>query len=428
MKKITIKIICFLLFFTIANAETSPQPNYASLIKQGNYEEALKEIKKTIDEIYSKRVDDKRIPSGYITIKKDSTVKPLIQLYRNRKNKSFFIEKNKKISSLHYNAAFCLFKLNKYEKSLSNYVQALRFKEKVSPGDHKIFYGMAMVYQKMRQKKAYRDSLEQAFSLDSKNSLYAYMLGNNFFTTRYREKSIFYFNKYLAYETDKIDSNVYLKLSSLYEGVGKYLYSQKNLIKYLKKNKTNGNIHFALGVLCFKKTGNFDLALNSFQLAKKHLAKNELKKLSKISEYSGDIYRKSLEFESAISNYQECIAFMNQLYKKINSLKLKIDKNNRKIRKLKISLLQKEDPEKYERYQFLKKKKSSLYNSLEQIEYQWRLLHPGIVRWKIAQSYLSLKKYKEAIKYFEETIKFFYKPRESRKIIKKLKLKIIRGY
>ena len=92
----------------------------------------------------------------------------LVKLFRNRKEKGFFIEDNHSIQQLHIYYARCLARLNRKREALSHYIQALRFSRFEQEKDDIIFYEISQVFLSMQEPlyfRGYIDSLEQAYSL-----------------------------------------------------------------------------------------------------------------------------------------------------------------------------------------------------------------------------------------------------------------------
>ena len=164
------------LFFPAPAYSQKAPDEYKSLYDSGNCPKALEAINKKLEDFYTARVDNKRVPIRFITMKEAAKRADLKELFRNRKAESFFIEENPEISSLHVYAARCYFKLSNLDYSLNHYVQALRFK-KVEKKDDVIYYEMAQVYKKGKFFNAYVNNLETASSLNRDNYSYSLELG-----------------------------------------------------------------------------------------------------------------------------------------------------------------------------------------------------------------------------------------------------------
>ena len=65
--------------------------DYKTLYENKEYEKSYNSAISRINEIYGKMVEDKRVPVGYISLTNISEDVDLISLFRNRKEKGFFI-------------------------------------------------------------------------------------------------------------------------------------------------------------------------------------------------------------------------------------------------------------------------------------------------------------------------------------------------
>jgi len=405
--------------------------DYVSLYNSGAYKKTLGIIEKKLNEIYSKRVDVKRVPSEFIIVKKDEKEKKkeyLKTLFRSRKNESFFIEDNQELSALHLFAARSNFKLNKYDHSLNHYMQCLRFRTLEYKRDDQVLYEMAQVYKSINDFQAYINALEAAGTLNPENEKYSLEIGSALYNTARKKEAISYLEKYIAADEGKIDPKIYLMLGNLYEDTSKYLETEKNYIKYLAKKPDDGYIHFALGYVAYSHTGNYLLALRSLDRALELLPDGEIFRRSKAHEYKGDIARANLDYKSAISSYAETIVYQDKIREKMDKKKSEIGELKKKINDLKTSLLTKQDYDQYEEYEMLKDEKGKKELELETIENEYRILNPGKSRWSIAFCHEQGENLDEAIKFYRQSIEFNYNPNEAREKIIKLQLKIKRGY
>jgi tetratricopeptide (TPR) repeat protein len=401
---------------------------YRALYEAGSYAKALEIINRRLEEFYSTRVDNKRIPIGFITMKEASKKDELKTLFRNRKAEFFFIEDNPEMSVLHLHAARCYFKLSNLDYSLNHYIQALRFKKLEEKKDDMIYYEIAQVYKKGKYFNAYIRTLEQASSLNPDNYSYSLELGRELYRTGMKKRAIYHLSRYINAADEPVFPELYLMLGNLNEDIGQYLETEKYYIKYLEKKPDDGYVQFALGHIALMRTGNYPLALQSLDRALELLPENEIFRISKIYEYKADIVMQELDFESAVRYYSETIKYQNKIADDIRNRKSEIAELSIKIRKLKSSLLKEENFTKYEEYENLLDANGKKEIELRRTENEYNKLNAGKVRWNIAYSLERLEKLNEAVQYYRETIAFEYNPNQARKKIINLELKIKRGY
>ena len=421
-------VVLLFSFISFAYPQKEGSGDYTGLYNSGNYTQALETINKQLDNYYSTRVDNKRVPIGFITMKSASKEVDLKMLFRNRKAEHFFIEDNPEISSLHLYAARCYFKLSNNDYSLNHYVQSLRYKKVEEKKDDVIYYEIAQVFKKGGYFNAYINALETAGSLNKSNYAYSLELGRALYRTDMKKRAIYHLERYINGTEEAVSPELYLMLGNLYEDIAKYLETEKYYIKYLEKKPDDGHIQFALGYIAHQRTGNYTLALQSFDKALKLLPENEIFKKSKTYEYKADIALQELEFDNAILFYTETIKYQDKIAGDIKNKKTEISDLNLTIRDLKSSLLKVENFEKYEEYENLMDKKGKKEIELRQLENEYNKLNAGRVRWNIAYSLERIEKYNDAIKYYRDCIAFDYNPNMARKKIINLELKIKRGY
>ncbi len=409
-------------------AQARDTEEYISYFNNGNYNKSLEIINKKLEEFYSTRVEDKRIPTGFITMKDVSKDVDLKMLFRNRKAEPFLIEDKPDISILHLYAARNYFKLTNYDYSLNHYIQCLRFKKVEEKKDDIIYYEIAQVFKKGNYINAYVNFLETASSLNMDNYSYSLELGRALYRTEMKKRAIYHLERYLSGTDEPFSSELYLMLGNLYEDIGKYLETEKYYIKYLEKKPDDGNIHFALGHIAFLRTGNYPLALTSLERALALLPEKEIFKKSKTYEYKADIALQELEFENAVRFYTETIKYQKRINDEIKAKKSEISGLKEKIRNLKSNLLKVENFEQYEEYENLMDEKGKKEAELRQIENEYNKLNAGKVRWNIAYSLERLEKLNEAIAYYRDAISFDFNSNQARKKIINLELKIKRGY
>jgi len=429
MKKIMFSISFIMILITLISAQ--PADDYALLFEKKEYEKSYNIIITRLNGIYSKRVDDRKIPAGYIALSNVGEDFDLITLFRERKEKGFFIEDNSELADLHFFAGRCASALDKKRESLNHYIQALRFRKIEPLRDDIIFYEIAVVFKTYKDNvffKGYIDALEQAYTLNPDNPVYSYELGDSLSSTKEKKKAIFHFRRYLENTDSDVKPEVYLKLGGLYESIDKYLETEKYYNEYLRIKPEDAEILFALGYIAYSKTGNYILAESSLQRALKILKEGDIYRRSKSYEYLGDMAYNNLKYDKALLFYNECINYQV----KILELKVKKDEERRKltleINKLKEVLINNKEFEKYEDYEILIDDRNKIDRELEILNLEFNKLQPGRVRWFMAVSYEKIEKYNEAIQYYREAIKYNYNPNDARDMIGKLQLKIKRGY
>ncbi len=430
MKIFNFAVFVFFIIFSPFILFAQERDSYQSLYEKGEYEDALAEAIKNIDEHYSKRVDDTRVPSGYISLRNTGEDVDLIALFKNRKEKGFFIEDNPELSQLHLYAARCNSRLNKRKDALNHYVQALRFREIAYQRDDKIFYEIGEVFKSYQSPEFFRGytyALEQAYSLDVNNYNYSYELGMALSSTREIKKALFHLERYVQ-AVSEAPGEVLLKIASLYDFSGKYIEAEKSYNRYLMLKPGNGEIHFALGYLAYSRTGNYSLAESSFQAALQHLSESDIYRRSKCFEYMGDMAFSNLKYEKASLMYISTIDYQNKIQANIDSVKAELVRIKAEVNVLKQDLIRNRDFEKYEEYEILQEDLGEKEREFENLKNSFNRLNPGKVRWNLAEINEKKDKYEEAISYYRESIKFDHKSREAREKIEKLQLKIKRGY
>jgi tetratricopeptide (TPR) repeat protein len=433
-----IKIICnysaiivtaiFILLPGQALPQKSGSDEYISLYKNDNYAKALEVINKKLDDFYITRVEDKRIPTGFISLKDAAKEVDLKMVFRNRKAEPFFIEDKSDISSLHLYAGRCHLKLKNYDNSLNHYVQALRFKKTEINKDDVIYYEISQVFLKGDYFNAYINALETASSLNMNNFAYSLELGRALYRTGMKKRAIYHLERYLNGADKPMSPELYLMMGNLYEDIGKYLETEKYYIKYLQQKPNDGSIQFALGHIAYLRTGNYPLALQALDRALALLSKKEIFKLSKSYEYKADISLNELEFEDAFRFYSETIKYQDQIAREIVLKKSEITDLSGKIRNLKSSLLRAENFDEFTKYESLMDARGLKEAELRQIENEYSKLNTGKVRWNIAYSLERMEKLNDAIKYYRDAVAFNYNTNQARNKIINLELKIKRGY
>ncbi len=426
------KVIFFTALLFITKSLIAQQAvDYIALYQNNDFQKSYEVIISKLNLIYSKRVEDKRIPAGYIALSNVGEDIDLLTLFRNRKEKGFFIEENSELSELHFYAGRCSVKLDKRKDGLNHYIQSLRFRKLELAGDDVIFYEISQVFKTYNEPqyfKGYIDALEQAYTLNTSNYSYSHELGNALSSTKEKKKSIFHLKRYVENTDEEVKPEVYLKLGNLYESIEKYLETEKYYNEYLRLKPDDAEILFSLGHISYFRTGNYILAESSLQRALKILKADDIYRRSKSYEYLGDMSYNNLKYNKALENYYECINFQSQILEM--SVKKNEEKNvlNMKINDLKAALINNKEFERYEDYEILLDERNKLEKEIETLHLEFNKLQPGRVRWFIAVSNEKIEKYEEAIKYYREAVKYEYNSNKAREMIVKLQLKIKRGY
>lgn len=442
--------VIFILMLCLSS--TVPAQNsdfsYVSLFDQGKYKDAMDMINIRLNEIYSKRVGDKRVPSDFLSIEKTGDEADLIALFRNRKEKGFFIEENPELADLHLYAGKCSMKLGKKRDSLNHYVQSLRFRRITNERDDEIYFQISQVFKSMNSKayfKGYVDALEQAYSLNSMKYEYSYELGLSLYTTTEQKKAIYHLERYLSL-SGKTDAEVLLKLANLYESIGNYLNAEKYYNEYLRLNPDDVNAIFGAGYIAYYRTGNYTLAEFMFQGVLQKGTVKDTYKLAKSNEYLGDMYYSNLKLDKAIKYYIDSTVFHVQAAQEVAAKEKEKAEIDGRINEIKMNIINNKDSMKYDdyknlldEYEGLLDEQGEIDSELQILKYNLKLLCPGKVQWSIALCYhkkgdradgMQEKKdnYSEAIRYYREAMREDYNTDKAREIILKLQLKIKRGY
>ncbi len=418
----------FLLVIACCSLAQAQEQGYQALYEKGEYALALKQIDSALNDIYSKRVDDKRVPSGFITLKNTDKDIDLVRMFRERKASGFFIEDNPEISGLHLYAARCSVKLKKPENALNHYYQCLRFRKLEYKRDDVVFHEMAGIFRDRGHFRAYLNFLEAAYSLNREEYAYSKELGAALYPTADKKRSIYHLERYVTNAEDKPDPKLYLMIGNLNEDIGKYLETEKYYARYLELNPGDGPVQFALGHNAYRRTGNYSLAMASLGRALSVLPESDIIRRSKSHEYIADMSFSDLEYENAVKNYLETVKYQEKIAEKMAAVQKEIDGFTGQINKLKTSLLNEGDFDEYEQYEFLKEERAKKELDLVEIGREYSRLNAGRIRWALAESYQNLEQYEQAITWYRQAISFDYNSNRARDRIVKLQLKIKRGY
>lgn len=428
MKKCLLFIIFLSLFVSLSGQEGE---NYISFYNNKEYNKSLEIILSKLNTIYGKKIEDKRIPAGYLALSNVGEDTDLLTLFKKRKEKGFFIEENNDLAELHVLAARCSVKLGKKKDGLNHYIQSLRFRKLEPLRDDVIFYEIAQVFRTYNEKnffKGYIDALEQAYDFNSGKYSYSLEIGNELSVTKDKKKAIFHLRRYMENTEDTIPPEVYLRLGNLYESIEKYVETEKYYNEYLRLKPDDAEILFSLGYISYKKTGNYILAESSLQRSLKILKEGDVFRRSKSYEYLGDMSFNNLKYEKALIYYNECFKYQMSVLERIQSKMNQKKEINIKINQLKEALINNKEFEKYEDYEILLDERNKIDKEMENLQLEFNKLQPGRVRWFMAVSNEKKEKYEDAIKYYREAIRFDYNSDDARKMIVKLQLKIKRGY
>lgn len=416
--------ILFLLSATLVSAQESYEP----LISSGNYKDAYAQIKKRLEEIYSSKVDDKRIPNDFISLGSAEERIDLNRLFSERKAEPYFIENNPELFKLHRFAGLCAYNLREYDSAVSHYYQCFRFKEIEFVSDSAVFYELSRVYKEAGYFRAYLNSLEQACSLDKANAEYALELGRALYAGRDKKRSILYLERYLSIKGKAEDLNDYILLANLHSDINRYLATADYYRKYLAKKSDDAPVIYALAFICYNNVGSLDEALALFKRALELLPGDDILRRHKCNEYSGDILYRNLKFQEAFEAYSRTVEYENKIDSAVKQKKDEIIDMRKTARELKTSLLKQKNYEKFKEYQLLERRIEIMEYELIQQNYERRKLSSGKVRWNSAEILEKMERNEEAIKYYQASADFNYKAPQARERIIKLQLKIKRGY
>ncbi|MFW5770576.1 MAG: tetratricopeptide repeat protein [Spirochaetota bacterium] len=425
----SIIVAVFLLAYGSISYPQDTSPDYRQLMQNGQYKEALNQIEQTLRTVYADRVEDKRIPTDFISVRQTEKNIDLEKLFIQRKAEPFFIEENPELFVLHYNAGICAQELNEHEKSLNHLSQSLRYRTLKPEEDHVVYYQISQTYKEKGDTRAYHAALETAYELQPENYRYSLELGSSLAKTGDKKRAIYHLERYVeSMNTTLEDNSIYLTLANLNSEIGKYLETVNYYQKYLSAQPDDHRIHFALGTLCYTRTGNHELALRSFNTALTLLPEDDIYRRAKSLEYSGDIHRSDLNFTEAISYYMRTFNYQEELRKEIAQYESEITELKKKVNSLKASLLKNRNYDAYNDYEYAEEELAKKQLSFRLKQHELEKLNPGKVRWNMADSHEHLGQLKEALSWYRKALDMAYRPREARLKISKLQLIIQRGY
>lgn len=420
-----------ILFYPAINyAQTDPN-DYKGAINSREYTRALDIINVKLNDYYTRKVEDKRIPEQMVSILNVGEKTDLVQLFRKRKEKGFLIEDNPEMAELHLYAARAYSALNKKRDALNNYVQSLRFSKYEDMKDDAVYYEIAGIFKTMEGGiyfKGYVDALEQAYNFNRNNYEYSRELGLALFITDDKKKAAYHLERYIELSGEKPSPEIYLKLASLYESIKKYMEAEKYYNEYIREKSEDGAAHFSLGYISYFHTGNYILAESSFNAALRFLKEDDLFRRAKSLEYMGDMSYSNLKYNRSIEQYLSGIKYQEMVQDKIEQKRKELSDINKKITAMKGDVIYKQDFNNFEEFEMLQDEKGKIETEINNLNYQFRTMNPGKIRWNLAEIYAKIDKNEEAIKYYREAIHFNYNGNLSRDMITKLQLKIRRGY
>jgi tetratricopeptide (TPR) repeat protein len=357
---ISITALFIILGAYLQAQDSAPPGNFQALYDQGKFTEALSLVTARLEAIYETRVEAKRIPTEFITLKSSEKDIDLKEVFRSRQAQGFFIEVNPELADLHMQAARCYGRLSKYNESVSHYTQSLRFRKVEYRRDDETYYEMSQIYRKMGLFDGYIRALESAFTLNPEKYDYSLELGTSLSKTARRKKSLFHVERYIQNAPGTVPPELYLLAGNLNEDLGYYLETQKYYLKYLSIKGDDGVMHFALGYVAYARTGNHALARESFTRALELLPAGDLYRRSKCHEYSGDMALNDLRYRNAIGDYMETLAYQEKVKSEIDATGKKLAALKSRINAIKTDLLNRQDYEKFEEYELLEDERGKM--------------------------------------------------------------------
>ncbi|HPB82364.1 MAG TPA: tetratricopeptide repeat protein [Spirochaetota bacterium] len=429
IKSVFLYLLGAVLFVVCAMPASAQQDeDYRKLYNDKNYAKSLEVINKNLSELYNKETGGTAgKPTGLDLLKTVESGKKLLkEAFRNRRAVGFFVKDNEELFTLHVYAARCYYEEQKYPEALNHYDQALRYRSLRHGEDDKVFYEIAQVYKKQKRPEPYRRMMEQAYTLNTAEPKYSLELGVSLANTTARKKAIHHLERYIQAKGEADDPKLYLMVGNLYEDIGRYLDTVDNYRKYLKAKPDDGYIHYALGYLAYKRTGNFTLADQSFGKALEHLPEDDILRRSRINEYRGDMYMKDLDFDRAAEVYEKTVTYQEQIVSGIRQRIEDIKKIRGEIAKIKATTGVREYYSADTFVQGEKKEKLELENRDKR--YLFEKMNPGKVRWNLAVTHERRGDLQKAITFYRKAITYSYKSDLAREKIIKLQLKINRGY
>ncbi len=421
-------LILFLSIFSILLLyDNGSGQDYAALIQQKKFTDALQIIQLQLDEIYSARSMDKKIPDSYVAIGKIEEGIDLRKLFTDRKLQPYFIENSDTLYTLHLNAALCYHNIFKYKEAVQHYFQALRFTT-ISEKDHTIFYSLALLFKRLNKLDAYLTYLEEAYEIKPDNYKYSLQLALALAPGEDKKKALFHLNRYIQSKGNDTPPELYLTAANCYESIGDFINAGRHYQLYLKVHSDDAAIQFALGYLAYTKISDMKLAYTSLSKGLSLYGDSDLVRKGISHAIIGDITSMDLNYTESLNHYLQAIQISEKLQKFIEEKKNSIEEIKIKINTIKSALLDKKDISLYPEYQSLMDELGNNELELRQLEHEYTKLTIGELYFKIASTYENTMQYQQAIDWYTRAIASGTKIRESSKKIEKLQWKISRGY
>jgi len=421
-------ISCSLAIILLLTVPLRSQTTPESLLEQKKFTEALSVINAELDTFYSSRMAETRIPENFITLAESREKADLLEMFRNRREKGFFIEENNRVADLHILAARCHEGIGEYRPAVNHCYQSLRFRIITRGRDDAVFALMASLFSRMKETIATINCLEAAAPLAPDKYEYSLELAEILYRRNDPKRAIYHYENYLSRTRESADPDIYLKLGNLYEITGRYLETERYYSLYLEKKPDNPAIFYALGVIAFRHTGNHPLAFSSFGRALDLLPPDDILRQARCREYMGDMYRSDREYALAVENYRQSILFEKKIREDLDAMRSELAEMETRISNIKKGLLKKPSFDDYEELQILQNNKAKKEMLFKTRESDLEKLHPGVVRWNLAECLELLERLPEALDAYRDCVEAGYRAYEARERIKKIRLKITRGY
>jgi len=167
-----------------------------------------------------------------------------------------YISKNNNEHIIYYNMGYCYYKINKFDKSINSYTQAIL----IDPEDYKTFYQLGMSYKSNKLFKQSLDAFKKSIKLNPNWGLGHYELGLIYQMTLNDDLAIYHFE--LANKNENFDDLNY-RLGMLYFKNEQFYKSMKQLKEYLVQNMNDIETMKIMGDI-FLKLGRFPEAIDIF--------------------------------------------------------------------------------------------------------------------------------------------------------------------
>ena len=167
-----------------------------------------------------------------------------------------YISKNNNEHIIFYNLGYCYYKIDKFEKSINSYTQAIL----LDPEDYKTFYQLGMSYKSNKLFKQSLDAFKKSVKLNPNWGLGHYELGLIYQMTLNDDLAIHHFE--LANKNENFDDLNY-SLGMLYFKNEQFYKSMKQLKEYLVHNMDDIETMKIIGDI-FLKLGRFPEAIDIY--------------------------------------------------------------------------------------------------------------------------------------------------------------------